>query len=234
MKAHGDQDEDSDYDDPHRAVPDVSMEELHRDPVAAWRKFKRHAERPGHISSHRSAYRRLPQYLRLQALDRFGQQMRIMQWQEEEEEDSLWRLQLEHREAFEEKVGAWLHSVGEMPQAAIAREGEAEELTPPPPDPAAVPAPAPRGRDALPPSGDRPRPGTAVERGGWGEESDVDMLGVQLCSGGAVAADAGGVGAAAADVGQDEEVEEDSDMRKLKEITDGIAASVGRGLGFRV
>jgi hypothetical protein len=64
FERHGADDQDSSYDKEDRAVPEVSPEEFLRDPEATWRKFRREAERPGHISSHRSAYRRLPQYLK--------------------------------------------------------------------------------------------------------------------------------------------------------------------------
>jgi len=40
-----------------RVVPEVSEAEFNRDPMKTWRKFRKEAERPGHISSHRSAYR---------------------------------------------------------------------------------------------------------------------------------------------------------------------------------
>lgn len=112
VKHHPDSDEDSSYDNDYRAVPEVSMEEFQTDPVSTWRKFRREAERPGHISSHRSAYRRLPQYLKDAELDRQLELQRMMEWEEEKDEQSLRHRLRQNAASHEHAVHSWLKTLG--------------------------------------------------------------------------------------------------------------------------
>jgi hypothetical protein len=204
LKQHHPEDEESDYDDDNRAVPEVSFEEFSRDPMATWRKFRRQAERPGHISSHRSAFRRLPQYLRPTALDQAEQGMRQQEWEEEQAEQYLSNLLLENRDAYAEKLDAWLPAQG---------EGNAAE------------------EDALLQNA-HASPHRAAGPGGWGGDHDVEMAGarggVQRQRVGSQRRAGSRLGATEAESLQGDD-DDDSDMKNLKRLTAGIAQSVRGG-----
>lgn len=199
LNEHHAEDEESDYEDANRAVPQISFEEFERDPMATWHKFKRQAERPGYISSHRSAFRRLPQYLRPAVLDEAGQAMR--EWRrevEEDEEQCMSRLLLDHGDMHNEKLDAWLHAQG----------GEGAE----------------EGDNLLAEAhADQWRSTTGRSTCDGDVEMDGTREGVRQRSGTGCTASRSRDRATAADSGQDDD---DSDMKHLKRLTDGIAESV--------
>ena len=117
FERHGADDQDSSYDKEDRAVPEVSPEEFLRDPEATWRKFRREAERPGHISSHRSAYRRLPQYLKPLEVEKHMAMRRYLEREEEQQEEEYRQQLLEYQNAYRTSLDAWLAAIGASGEA---------------------------------------------------------------------------------------------------------------------
>ena len=108
-----DLDEDSSYDSPNRLVPDVDLDLFEADPLDAWRTFQRQSERPGHISSHRSAYRRLPQYLRHAGFDEELRARRLVQRNQEKPVRALKAQMREQFARYADSVDTWLQALGE-------------------------------------------------------------------------------------------------------------------------
>ena len=108
-----DLDEDSSYDSPNRLVPDVDLDHFEADPLDAWQTFRRQCERPGHISSHRSAYRRLPQYLRHAGFDEELRARRLVQRNQEKPVRALKAQMREQFARYADSVDMWMQALGE-------------------------------------------------------------------------------------------------------------------------